>query len=155
MSARTPLLDEVRGLLTRAGEVYRDTPHGATLSDERARLDEPLRVAFAGKVKAGKSTLLNALVGEELAPTDAGECTRIVTWYRNGHTYQVMLQPRGGAPRQVRFSRDDGALMIDLDGVDPDEVDHLEVMWPSSRLAETTLIDTPGLDSINTRTSEG
>ena len=33
------------------------------------------RVAIAGKVKAGKSTLLNALVGEMLAPTDAGECT--------------------------------------------------------------------------------
>ncbi len=36
------------------------------------RLGEPLRVAIAGKVKAGKSTLLNALVGDELAPTDAG-----------------------------------------------------------------------------------
>ena len=53
------------------------------------RLDQPLRVAVAGRVKAGKSTLLNALVGERLAPTDAGECTRIVTWYQDGHTYQV------------------------------------------------------------------
>jgi hypothetical protein len=149
------LLLEVRELLREAATRYTGTPHAARVDEIQRRIDEPLRVAFAGKVKAGKSTLLNALVGEELAPTDAGECTRIVTWYRNGHTYQVTLQPRGGAPRQVRFSRDDGALMIDLDGVDPDEVDHLEVMWPSSRLAETTLIDTPGLDSINTRTSEG
>jgi len=37
------------------------------------RLTGPLRVAIAGKIKAGKSTLLNALLGEELAPTDAGE----------------------------------------------------------------------------------
>ena len=49
---------------------------------ERRRLDLPVQVAIAGKVKVGKSTLLNALVGEELAPTDASECTRIVTWYR-------------------------------------------------------------------------
>ena len=54
------------------------------------RLDEPLRVAIAGRVKAGKSTLLNALVGERLAATDAGECTRIVTWYRNALGYRVV-----------------------------------------------------------------
>src|SRR5436190_1709217 len=71
MVRRASLLDEVRGLLTRAAEVYRDTAHGPMIQAERARLDEPLRVAIAGKVKAGKSTLLNALVGEELAPTDA------------------------------------------------------------------------------------
>ena len=52
------------------------------LRQQLGRLDEPLRVAIAGKVKAGKSTLLNALVGEQVAPTDAGECTRVVTWYR-------------------------------------------------------------------------
>ena len=44
--------------------------------------DEPARIAVAGMVNAGKSTLLNALVGERVAPTDAGECTRIPTWYR-------------------------------------------------------------------------
>ena len=78
-----------------------------------ARLHEPLRVAIAGKVKAGKSTLLNALVGDELAPTDAGECTRIVTWYRHGITYRVTLVPRQGAPRQVPFTRDGGAIDVD------------------------------------------
>ena len=57
------------------------------------RLTGPLRVAIAGKIKAGKSTLLNALVGEELAPTDAGECTRIVTWYRRGDQPQVTVHP--------------------------------------------------------------
>ena len=31
----------------------------------------PLRLAIAGKVKAGKSTLLNAILGDELAPSDA------------------------------------------------------------------------------------
>ena len=34
--------------------------------------------------RPGKSTLLNALVGERLAATDAGECTKLVTWYQDG-----------------------------------------------------------------------
>ena len=66
-------------------------------------------------MKAGKSTLLNALVGEVLAPTDAGECTRIVTWYVDGIAYRVTLHPiEGGAPRQVPFTRDDGAIACQL-----------------------------------------
>ncbi len=114
-----------------------------------ARLDEPLRVAFAGRVKAGKSTLLNALVGEELAPTDAGECTRIVTWYRDGHTSRVTLHQRNGAERQTTFSRDDGALTVDLGAGPVDDIERIDVQWPSKRLAGMTLIDTPGLGSVN------
>ena len=81
------------------------------------RLDEPLRVAIAGRSKAGKSTLLNALVGERLAATDAGECTRIVTWYRHALGYRVIaeLRPRGRA--ELAFRRSDGALEIDLGGL--------------------------------------
>ena len=65
-------------------------------------------------MKAGKSTLLNALVGEQVAPTDAGECTRVVTWYRDGTTPKIVLHPRTGAPRPLPVRRHDGALTIDL-----------------------------------------
>ena len=57
------------------------------------RLQGPLRLAIAGKVKSGKSTLLNALIGEPLAPTDARECTKIVTWYRLSHRPYAKLYP--------------------------------------------------------------
>jgi Dynamin family len=141
------LIGEVRALVAEAGSITAGGPAAAAVADIAARLDEPLRVAFAGRVKAGKSTLLNALVGEELAPTDAGECTRIVTWYGDGHTYRVTLHLRDGGTRQAPFKRDDGALEIDLGGSPADAVDRIEVMWPSSRLAGLTLIDTPGLGS--------
>jgi hypothetical protein len=149
MAHRPTLLDEVRGLLQQAAQVYAGTPQLAPLEAERARLDEPLRVAIAGKVKAGKSTLLNALVGEELAPTDAGECTKIVTWYRDGITYRVTMYPYEGEPRQVPFSRDAGALDVDLQGRPADQVERLEIEWPSSSLRAITLIDTPGIASLS------
>jgi hypothetical protein len=142
------LVERTRAVLARAIEVYRGTPHEARLVATMARLDEPLRVAIAGRVKSGKSTLLNALVGERLAPTDAGECTRIVTWYEDGHSYRVMVHPRDSEPRQARFDREDGAIEVDLGGLDPDDVDQLVVTWPSQQLRRATLIDTPGIGSL-------
>ncbi|GAB1692320.1 50S ribosome-binding GTPase [Krasilnikovia sp. M28-CT-15] len=147
------LVDRTRGVLGQAIEVYRGTGYEQRLTAVRDRLDEPLRVAIAGRIKAGKSTLLNALVGERLAPTDAGECTRIVTWYRDGHTYQVTAQPYQGPPRQLRFSREDGAIELDLGGLRVDDVAQLEVTWPSQALRSVTLIDTPGIGSLSEQTS--
>ncbi|MGB3187338.1 MAG: dynamin family protein [Ornithinimicrobium sp.] len=120
-----------------------------SLRDIQVRLEGPIRLAIAGKVKAGKSTLLNALIGEELAPTDAGECTQIVTWYIYGTSPRVRLFPVDGAAIERPYRRDQGALDIDLGGLRPDQVDHLEVTWPAGRLRETTLLDTPGLASIS------
>lgn len=146
-----PLLAALRAECREAGV---DDSVAAGLDRLAVRLEEPLIVAIAGKVKAGKSTLLNALVGEQLAPTDAGECTRIVTWYRNGPTYRVSATLDDGAQRQLSFRRDDGALEVDLDGIAPERVERLVVDWPSSRLASTTLIDTPGLDSTTAGVSD-
>jgi hypothetical protein len=148
----TQLLDRIRALLARA---YREIPHPegrAIVAAGLARLDEPLRVAIAGKVKAGKSTLLNAMVGEELAPTDAGECTKIVTWYRDGPSYQVALHLTDGSVHDRPFNRVAGAVSVEL-GMPAEYVDHLDVRVPSRRLRQQTLIDTPGIASLSTEVS--
>ena len=145
-----PLLDEVRSALGAAREVLDEALFADRLDALGRRLDEPLRVAIAGRVKAGKSTLLNALVGQELAATDAGECTRIVTWYRHGHTYRVTMQPRQGPPRQVPFTRDVGAIDVQLRDTPAEDVEFLTVEWPAPQLDRMTLIDTPGIGSLST-----
>jgi hypothetical protein len=153
-AARATLSAAARGLLRRAVEVYRDEPETEEwLRRQLVRIDEPLRVAIAGKVKAGKSTLLNALVGEQIAPTDAGECTRVVTWYRDGHAPKITMHPTHGAFRALPIRRVGGCLAIDLDGQAPEDVERLVVDWPSASLRTATLIDTPGLASISAEMS--
>ncbi len=152
------LTGQVEGVLDAARHAVADIGDASIRTAEidalATRLHQPLRVAIAGKVKAGKSTLLNALVSERLAPTDAGECTTIVTWYRDGSTYRVTMHPKASDPVQVPFRRTDGSLDIDLRGTTGDDVERLEVEWPSAALSDMTLIDTPGIDSISTHLSD-
>jgi hypothetical protein len=140
----------VAGLIQEALTVYRDDAAAtAALEGYARRLAEPLRVAVAGMVKAGKSTLLNAIIGEEIAPTDTGECTRIVTWYRYRHSPRITLYPVAGEPRTLPIKRVDGRLVFVLGSVQADAVERLVVEWPSESLRDVTLIDTPGIASLS------
>ncbi|MCK8610367.1 dynamin family protein [Agromyces sp. C10] len=148
MSAR--LLDQADDLLDLAAEHYAgDAAALARIGEQRSRLHEPLRVAIAGMVKAGKSTLLNAVIGEEIAPTDAGECTKVIVWYRHGTAPSITVHLRDGGVRSLPVRRVDGRLLIDLEPSTPDEVDRVVVEWPSGRLEDVTLIDTPGIASLS------
>jgi Dynamin family len=142
--------DPTRGLLAEARAVLADDEAAqARLRAAQDRLDEPLRVAIAGKVKAGKSTLLNAFLGERVAPTDTGECTRVVTWYRHGAVPGITLVPRTGRPRPQPVRRVDGRLVLTTDGLAIEEIERIDVHWPAPALKDLTLVDTPGLASLS------
>jgi hypothetical protein len=144
------LAESVRAVLGQAVRIYSaEPPIRQWLAGQLARLDEPLRIAIAGKVKAGKSTLLNALVGEQVAATDAGECTQVVTWYRDGRSPQVVIHPKEGTPIPLPVHRRDGALVIDLNGHPAAALDRMVIDWPSQSLRVATLIDTPGTASLS------
>ncbi len=151
--SRSALVAAVRDVLRGAVRVYASTPAADELREQLNRLDEPLRVAIAGKVKAGKSTLLNGLVGELVAPTDAGECTRVVTWYRDGPTPSVVSYPDDGPPVPLPLHRADDGLEVALRDVPAARLRKLVVDWPSQSLRDVTLIDTPGIASTSTAVS--
>lgn len=147
-------IQEPARLIALARQALADDPDAVARLDAIAgRLREPLRVALAGRVKTGKSTLLNALIGEEIAPTDTGECTRVVTWYRYGPTPSVVLVPHESPPIQRAVRLVDHRLDLDLAGMSPADLARIEVTWPAPLLTTMTLIDTPGLASLSTEVS--
>ncbi|MET0829970.1 MAG: dynamin family protein [Microbacterium sp.] len=150
-----PAKEDAEALLRTAAAVYEDDPDAlAVIAELERRLREPLRLAIAGMVKAGKSTLLNAMLGEQIAPTDAGECTRLVTWYRYSATPTITLHPHEGEPRRIPVRREHGRLVIDLGGVPAEDVDWIDVGWPLDGLKSMILIDTPGIASLSEDTSK-
>ena len=111
------------------------------------RLSAPLQVAVAGRIKSGKSTLVNALIGRRVAPTDVGECTRLVTRYQYGTVDRVEVVFDDGRKQVLPFDVG-GMIPNDLD-VDLDTVSHLEAYLTNAVLRDLTVIDTPGLGSLD------
>src|SRR5256885_2618331 len=139
--------DQVRAILGGTIQAYRNDPayrHRPDVHNELERigyrLNQPIRIALAGTLKAGKSTLVNALVGEDIAPTDATEATRIVTWFRHGPIPKVTANHRGGRRSNVPIARDGGAA-FHLASLDPDVVVDLGVEWPAAEAVDPTILD--------------
>src|SRR3954471_10152315 len=129
------LCDHVRA------ELGTDPAHQVT--QIRRRLDEPLRVAIAGRLKAGKSTLVNALIGRRVAPTAVGECTRVVTRFRYGPADRVDVVHRDGTRHSLPL--DDTGMIPQRLGVPLNRVAHVDVTLTSEKLHDLTVVDTPGL----------
>jgi 50S ribosome-binding GTPase len=111
------------------------------------RLAEPLRVAIAGRLKAGKSTLVNALIGRRVAPTAAGECTRVVTRFRYGPADRVVVVDRDGG--RARLPLDGDGMIPQRLGVPAARVAYVDVTLTSAKLRDLTVVDTPGLASAD------
>ena len=103
-------------------------------------------MAVAGSISSGKSTLVNALLHQKVATVDAGECTRLVTWYTYDHHERIDVVHRDGNRRTLDRHPADG-LPSDL-GVPSDQVKRIEVRLSNERLRDLTVIDTPGLDTV-------
>lgn len=143
-------LDEAAwGLLHRALQLYRDNPRATDhLRHQLARLEQPLRIAVAGPWRAGKSTLLNAIMGEEVAPVDGVEGSSVFTWYEDGPQPCATAYSTRHPPQELAIAKSATGMRVDLVGWRAGELRDIVVQWPTRTLRQVTLIDTPatGLD---------
>lgn len=127
--------------------VHLDGALRARVEAVEAALRAPLRVAVAGRVNSGKSTLVNALLGRQIAPTSVTECTRYVTSFQHGappDRVDIVLRDGTIIERQLIANRLPERL--DLGSA---EVARLDVWLSIERLRSFTIIDTPGLGSLD------
>src|SRR5216683_1669343 len=108
MSQRTAGWPRASGALgVRGDEVFRGALEGLAgqprlsgLADAvyaaHEQLGEPMRVAIAGRIKAGKSTMTNAMLGEVLVPTGREELTFNVNRLRFGQERSLAVHYKDG-----------------------------------------------------------
>ncbi|NMO92030.1 dynamin family protein [Actinomycetospora sp. TBRC 11914] len=132
-------------------------PTADALDAAAARAEATPALVVTGPVSSGKSTLVNALVGRRVAPTGAGECTRLVARYVRGPVDRLDVVLADGSRRPLPLA-DGGrvpAAVGDRLGVDPADVDHLLVTLTSDALDGLTVVDTPGTGSARRRPGAG
>src|SRR5256885_12306678 len=128
-------------------------PTQGQVFDVRRRLSEPLRVAIAGRLKSGKSTLVNALIGRRVAPTEVGECTRMGPKCRYAPADRVDVVRRDGS--RVSLPLDESGMIPQRLGVPRSEISYVDVALTSDHLRDLMVVDTPGLSSASSVVSAG
>ena len=144
------LLAVVRSIATQAAERLPEGPARQRVAEVLQRVDEPPRLAVAGRVSAGKSTLANALIGRRVLTAGPGECTRAATWLRHGDTDEAVVELGAGGRRAMPLARDGTLGGLDAGrGIAPEDGSRLDVTLDLDALKSFTIVDLPGLHSMS------
>jgi hypothetical protein len=116
------------------------------------QVHQPCVVAVVGRVKVGKSTFVNALLGEDLAKVGTTETTATINYFTYGTPdpeRPVRCHWRSGQVTDESRAFLDGLQGNDLETLrQADSIDHLEYFLPNPLLKQITLVDTPGTSAV-------
>ncbi|MCU0545248.1 MAG: dynamin family protein [Oscillatoriaceae cyanobacterium Prado104] len=120
------------------------------------------RLLVLGDMKRGKSTFLNALIGERLLPSDVNPCTALLTVLRYGSEKKVTVYfKKDRQPEQISFEEFKQQYTIDPDTAKQLEIEqqeafpnvsHAVVEYPLPLLEKgIEIVDSPGLNDTEAR----
>jgi predicted Zn-dependent protease/GTP-binding protein EngB required for normal cell division len=146
-----PPAGQLAGLLSWAQDFAAATPAlvGLAASAGRAAeaLDRPLLVAVMGEFNAGKSSFVNALCGDEVAPTGVTPTTATINVLRYGAVPQARVIHHDGTTRPIPAGAV-AAFLTALRDDDARDIRLVEIFLPVETLRRVEIVDTPGLNSI-------
>jgi hypothetical protein len=150
------LLARIHTFAAEVPRILRRVDSTTALADEVARLmtaaESPFTMAVVGQMRAGKSTLINALLGEDLAITGVNETTATVNWLKHGspeQAKQFRVVWRGEVGREPELK-----ALSELrqhwvgDSELAKQVRYLEFYSTASFLKAVQVVDTPGTRSV-------
>lgn len=121
------------------------------------KIDNSTSILFCGEFKRGKSSLINAIIGDEICPTDIGIATAVVTRIMYGQTKKVVryygnLLEGENALKKEEIAWDDIQKYTVGDVIEIGSTVQMDLYYPSEFLKEgLVVIDTPGIGGLDPR----
>ncbi|MEL6927168.1 MAG: dynamin family protein [Cyanobacteria bacterium J06600_6] len=120
------------------------------------------RLLVLGDLKRGKSTFLNALLGEQILPSDVNPCTAVLTVLRYGEQPQAVVYFKDERSAeyldletfkaQYTISPDEAKELEQANALAFPEVEHAVIEYPLPLLAQgIEIVDSPGLNDTEAR----
>ena len=127
---------------------HNDQDNGVKVKQLAAKLvNEEFTIAFCGHFSAGKSTIINRLVGENLLPSSPIPTSANLVKVKAGQEY-VKVFFKKGKPRLYLPPYD--YKMVKNYCKDGDQIQAIEISHLDSKLpSQTIIMDTPGIDSAD------
>ena len=120
-------------------------------------ISAPLMIMVMGEFSTGKSTFINAWVGDEIAAVNATPTTAVITKLCYGEQDKILVHFTDGAEKEVKKAsfkqltakneKEDGEITHD-------NIEYVERQLPLDMLQYVTIIDSPGLNDINEKHSD-
>jgi GTPase Era involved in 16S rRNA processing len=151
--------------------INEDREKHSLLGSARNKLDllsqslksQEFRVAVIGDFSQGKSTLLNALIGEEIQPTRAVPCSAVVSILTYGEEQRIICHYKDGHQEEINFQEYQNKTSLDKnlalerlsEGIVQNQVKEIIFEHPKLELCKNgvTIIDSPGLNEHPDRSS--
>ena len=154
------LQEIINKLQTAKGELQKQQRFArfATGLDELiSHTSEPLMLMVMGSFSTGKSSFINALVGEEIAAVEAKPTTAVVTKLCYGQQDKLLLHFRDGKVQSAtpqEFTRMTAVNDEEKLNEIHEKLDYVERQMPLEILKQISIIDSPGLNDVKEKRSE-
>jgi len=139
----------LRRLADLAGELGSERVKDEAISLAERSAEGRFYIACVGQFKRGKSTLVNALLGDRILPAGILPLTSVPTVVRYGNLRQARVRFQGGTWIEISPEELPQYVSEELNPENQKGVLGVEVFSPSRILAEgMCFVDTPGLGSV-------
>jgi ribosome biogenesis GTPase A len=114
----------------------------------KRRLNDAFNIVVIGDFKRGKSTLINALIGEDIVPTAVAPETVTINKISFSETPKAEAVLKNGKRATLSYNELSRQAIEKITEQLPSEIDFIDIKANVDILKEITIVDTPGLGDL-------